>query len=992
MANNVRFLRGGCRCYIEALVRHLQNRYSVSTKYRTHWSGYLLALLIMAGALGVRLLIAPVEAGLQYITFFPAVTLSVLLSGFRIGLFATILGALLATCIFTPPYYALSWATLEKSFWSNLVFIFDGTVVSLAIDAMHRYRLLMSAKLNQALDVSSAVESNNRHLRQILEHLPINLILLDRQGNVAEVNQTTLQRIGRDRDAVIGKAFVDLSCWTYDPRIHGKIQLALQLVRQGLNQRFDVAMGVGGRMLPVDFQLEPVYAENGEITGYLAAGVDISARKQAEIILLRHKTCIDTAHDGFWITDMDGYILDVNQSYAYMSGYTEVELVGMHISAVEANEDAADIKAHLAKILAQGHDTFETRHRRKDGHVYDVEVSVNFNGETRELFAFFRDITERKQNLAKLRIAAVTFDSPDGIMVTDTTGIILQVNRAFQEITGYSAEEVIGKRPSLLGSGRHDKTFYKEMWTQLQTTGYWSGEIWDRRKNGQIYPKCLTITAVKDDRGTVSEYVATFGDITERKRVEEEIRNLAFYDDLTKLPNRRLLQDRIEHALLAAARNGQYGALLFLDMDKFKLLNDTLGHHHGDIMLVEVANRLKFSVREADSVARIGGDEFVLLLEKVGESINEASQKAALVAEKIRAALAVPYHILNHVHHSTPSIGVRLFGADDSSVEDLLKHADAAMYEAKNGGRNQVRFFDPDLQKVLESRAAMEADLRRALDAGQLQLYYQPQCDVERRVIGVEALIRWLHPERGLIPPLEFIPIAEESSLILDIGCWVLNTACRQLAEWQKQPSMRHLQVAINVSAHQFNTHDFIKSVQTAISAHGVDATALKLELTETVIVNDVEAVKAKMLVLKALGVKLSLDDFGTGYSSLAYLKQLPLDQLKIDRSFVRDIATDPSDEVMVKAIIDMANNFHLQVIAEGVETGEQLNFLKLHGCEAFQGYLFGRPVPASDLNFMVEGVTSDDRKIISYVVMANEAITGPTKWLGAECREGNLK
>ena len=954
MAKHTRIAKGKFHSQIDALMQRMDDWYARSIEKNSLWRSCFLTLSIMAAALAVRLLIAPVEAGLQYVTFFPAVTLSVVFFGFRAGLIATGLGTLMATGIFTEPYYELSWLTLTNSLWPNLVFIFDGMVVCLAIDAMHRYRQTMVFKLNQVAAASFNTEIHNRHLLQILNNMPINVVLLDQRYHIAEINQMTLLSIGLQYDSVLGTPFLDLPCLSYDRAVRDRMELALSLASRGLSQRFDLEVSAGGRILPVDFQVSPVYDDNGEISGYLATGMDITARKQAELSLLQNKIYIDTAHDGFWLIDLNGKILNANNSYAAMSGYTLQELLGMHISDLEAIESTAEVQAHVAKILTQGYDTFETRHRRKDGSLYDVEVSVNFNREAQQLFAFFRDITERKQNQSRLRIAAVTFDSPEGIMVTDTSGTILQVNRAFQEITGFSPEEVIGKQPSILSSGRHDNAFYKELWAQLQAMGYWSGEIWDRRKNGQIYPKWLSITAVKNECAMDSEYVAIFSDISERKRAEEEIRNLAFYDDLTKLPNRRLLQDRIEHALAASVRNGQYGAVLFLDMDKFKLLNDTFGHHFGDIMLIEVANRLKFAIREADSVARIGGDEFVVLLEKLGESVSDASHKAAMVAEKIRAALAVPYHIHDYVHHSTPSIGVRLFGEADLTVEDLLKHADAAMYEAKSGGRNQVRFYDPELQKVLETRISLEADLRKALESGQFQLYYQPQCNVEQRIIGVEALIRWLHPERGLIPPADFIPIAEETSMILDIGQWVLTTACRQLGEWQRQSAMQHLHMSVNVSAHQFKIHDFVKSVKAAILAHAIDPTALKLELTESVIVNDVDEVKAKMLALKALGVQLALDDFGTGYSSLAYLKQLPLDQLKIDKSFVRDIASDPGDEAMVKAIIDMAGNFNLQVIAEGVESLEQLDYLKQYGCDTFQGYLFGRPVPASDLSRQV--------------------------------------
>lgn len=458
-----------------------------------------------------------------------------------------------------------------------------------------------------------------------------------------------------------------------------------------------------------------------------------------------------------------------------------------------------------------------------------------------------------------------------------------------------------------------------------------------------------------DESGKALRSVGAVQDITERKLAEEEIRNLAFYDALTGLPNRRLLLDRFRLAQSLTARSRHYGAVMFLDMDKFKTLNDTLGHDYGDLMLVEVARRLQSCVREADTVARLGGDEFVVLLEVVDGLSSEASQNVALIAEKIRAELTVPYQLGSYEYHGSTSIGVSLYRGDEEPVDVLLKQADLAMYQAKNSGRNAVRFFDPKMQQAVDAHASLEADLRRAVPDEQLRLYYQIQVDNNRHVLGVEALVRWVHPVRGLVSPEQFIPVAEESALILDIGGWVFETACRQLAVWRGNELTRHLSIAVNVSAQQFKLPDFVDRVAAVLRTFDVEASQLKLELTESVVLSDVVDVAAKMHALKALGVKLSLDDFGTGYSSLSYLKQLPLDQLKIDKSFVRDIATDPNDAVMVQTIIDMAQNFRLSVIAEGVETEDQLDFLKRHGCMAYQGYLFGKPMPIGDVEKSLE-------------------------------------
>ncbi len=446
--------------------------------------------------------------------------------------------------------------------------------------------------------------------------------------------------------------------------------------------------------------------------------------------------------------------------------------------------------------------------------------------------------------------------------------------------------------------------------------------------------------------GSIQQVVVNFDDISPRKQAEAKIHHLAFFDPLTSLPNRRLLVDRLQAALAASGRSGCYGAVLVIDLDRFKTINDVLGHGVGDQMLIEVASRIQSCVRESDTVARLGGDEFVVILSDLDTEMGAASQKTALVAEKVRAALGRSYLLEGSDHHSSPSIGVALFLGGDESPELLLRQADMAMYKAKDAGRNTVRFFSAAMQLAVESHAALEADLRHAVPGGQLYLHYQIQVDAEQRTIGAEALVRWIHPLRGTVSPLHFIHIAEESSLIVDIGCWVLDTACAQLARWKNDPELDHLTLAVNVSAQQFRQPDFVFMLAATMGRHGFEPSRLKLELTESVVLADVDDVVMKMAVLRTLGVTLSMDDFGTGYSSLAYLKRLPLDQIKIDQSFVDGITTDPTDAVMVKTIIDLARNFKLHVIAEGVETQAQLAFLKQHGCGAFQGFLFSKPVP----------------------------------------------
>lgn len=561
---------------------------------------------------------------------------------------------------------------------------------------------------------------------------------------------------------------------------------------------------------------------------------------------------------------------------------------------------------------------------------------------------------QRKQAENELKIAATAFESQTGLIVTNASNIILRVNQAFTKITGYSALEAVGESPRFLHSGRQDEAFYQEMWESVDAKGTWEGEIWNRRKNGEIYPQHLTISTVRNDAAIITNYVATITDITQSKAASDEIKSLAFYDPLTKLPNRRLLLDRLTHASAASVRSKRIGALLFLDLDHFKTLNDSLGHDVGDLLLQQVAARLVSCIRETDTVARIGGDEFVLLLEDLGEHVIAAAARTETVAEKILFALGQPFQLGMHLCYSTPSIGATLFGDQLLSVDELLKQADIAMYEAKNSGRNMLRFFDPKMQETIDSRVFLEYELRNAIEQEQFQLHYQIQVDANGLGLGAEALIRWLHPERGMIFPFHFIPQAEETGLILPIGQWVLDQACAQLKSWEQHELTRHLTLSVNVSAKQLHQPGFVAQVQSSVMRHAINPSLLNLELTESMLLENVDGMITSMKLLQILGIRFELDDFGTGYSSLQYLKKLPLHRVKIDQSFVRDIAIDSSDRALVHTIITMAHSLDLEVIAEGVETEDQRQFLKDNGCNHYQGYLFSKPLPLDQFEAML--------------------------------------
>ena len=561
--------------------------------------------------------------------------------------------------------------------------------------------------------------------------------------------------------------------------------------------------------------------------------------------------------------------------------------------------------------------------------------------------AFDQSLAWLEQCDAALRIAATAFGSQQAMLVTDANKRILQVNQAFSTITGYSAAEAWGQNPSMLKSGRQDRAFYAAMWERIVLQGTWAGEIWNRRKSGEEYPQWITITAVLDASGRVTHYVGTFADHSAHYAADELIQSLAYQDLLTGLPNRLLLTDRLTQTMAACSRHQRIGAMLMLDLDDFKTLNDTHGHFQGDLLLVQVAERLRDNVREGDTVARLGGDEFAVILEELSEDAADAAREAQAIGEKIRLAISEVYQLGKHAYHCTSSVGVTLFGGGAfETVDGPLRRADMAMYQAKAVGRNSLRFFDPQMQAEAASRTEMLADLREALQGGQFLLHYQPQVASGRGLVGAEALVRWQHPRRGLVSPGDFIGLAEETGLILPLGLWVLETACKQLACWSTQADMAHLTVAVNVSARQFHQTEFVAQVLSVLAATGANPNQLKLELTESLLIADVEDVIGKMRDLKRLGVRLSLDDFGTGYSSLTYLKRLPLDQIKIDQSFVRELLTDPNDAAMAHTIVTLGHNLQMEVIAEGVESAEQHDVLSAMGCDVFQGYYFGRPGP----------------------------------------------
>ena len=570
--------------------------------------------------------------------------------------------------------------------------------------------------------------------------------------------------------------------------------------------------------------------------------------------------------------------------------------------------------------------------------------------------------SKRHLNLAHKVIEA----SLDGIIITDTDGVIEAINPSFSTLTGYTAEEVIGQKPGMLRSGRHDKEFYDQMWESITSKGHWQGEVWNRRKNGDIFPEWLTITRIQDMEGGAIKYAGIFSDITERKKAEERIRNLAYFDVLTGLPNRRLFNDRLSMAINSARRHHQRLAILFLDLDLFKRINDTLGHSVGDRVLEEMSNRLKICMREADTVSRMGGDEFTILMSEI-QDVEDAARLARRIVESIRE----PFLVEDRELFVTTSIGISVFPEDGDSPEVLVKNADIAMYRAKDLGRNSYQLYTPQMNAKSFERLAMENELRKALERDEFLLNYQVKMNLDTGgIAGAEALVRWRHPDLGLVPPADFIPLAEDTGLIVPLGEWVLRAACVQNKLWQDR-GLPPIRMAVNISPHQFNQADLVGRVRQVLSETGLDPKYLELEVTESVLMEHMDIAAHMLNELRAMGVVTSIDDFGTGYSSLAYLKRIPIDALKIDASFMHDLTTDDSDAEIVSAIISLAHNLRLKVVAEGVETEDQIAFLRSHGCDEIQGYLVSRPVSAEnfeslfaqDLLFQPPGIRTAPKK-----------------------------
>ena len=638
------------------------------------------------------------------------------------------------------------------------------------------------------------------------------------------------------------------------------------------------------------------------------------------------------------LADAELRIAYVNPFGCEALGASPEELVGTHADLLERFRDgAAETSAHYESAH------YETVYHTRDGRTLELEVTasrVTYDGDA-YCCAIARDISQRKRAEWELRLSAKVFDNAaEGMVVTNEKNRIVAVNDAFCRITGYSREEVIGGDPAMLASGRQDGVYYAGMWAKLREEGHWSGEIWNKRKSGEVYPEWLSIQVVRNEAGEAVNYIAAFSDITEKRAQEERIRHLAQYDFLTDLPNRFLLRDRLERAMLSADRHGTKVGLLFVDLDRFKNINDSLGHGVGDRLLRAVGERLLETVRASDTVSRQGGDEFVILVNDL-----DSTDAAGSVARKVLSAMTVPFPVDGHELEISPSIGIAVYPDDGKTIDVLLKCADMAMYAAKEAGRANHQYFTPELNKRASERMWLESNLRHALADNELELHFQPQFAVDgRRLVGAEGLLRWRRRDGTMVPPGQFIPVAEDTGLIQPIGDWVLGEACRRAAELIARG--HPILIAINLSAVQLRRPGLADRVAFWLDAYKVPARCLELEVTESILMDDSDAVTGTFARLREMGVALAIDDFGTGYSSLSYLKRFRVDKLKIDRSFVTSLTDGSDGGVIAEAIIGMARSLRMQTLAEGVETEEQFGGLARLGCDQIQGYLLGRPMP----------------------------------------------
>lgn len=798
-------------------------------------------------------------------------------------------------------------------------------------------------------------EEAERYYRQVIDSAIDGFFAIDAQRRFVEVNDRLCELFGYPRDEWLGRTPLDFI--TAESR--AELIRQMQRIDTSDRRRYQlVAQRKDGSTFPILLNNSTHRNAEGEVTGSFGFITDLTpilAAQQAVAESERElRGILDDLQDTYYRTDQSGVIVRASRSVEQLLGYTVEEVLGRRLADLYCSE--TDRESFLALMQANGGHVVggESRLRHKDGRELWVLTTAHFihdaAGKVIGVEGTTRDNTRQRQAEQQLRLAAKVFESSgEAIMITDPRGVIVSVNQAFTAITGHAATDVVGRNASLLASGRHEAAFFGEMWRVLRQAGYWQGEVWNRRRNGEIFPEWLGISSVRDDRGELVNYIGIFTDISERKAVEAKIEHLAHHDTLTGLPNRLLLKDRMEQAIVHAERNGRRVALLFVDLDRFKAVNDSYGHPVGDILLRDAALRLQSCVRESDTISRHGGDEFLVVLADLHDS-----RIPAQIAAKIMSVLSQPFHIEGHEAGISASVGIAVYPDDGADFDVLLKRADTAMYHAKEAGRNAFRFHTQPMNVAARERLDLHQRLREALGRDEFELYYQPVVELAGgKVVGGEALLRWRVPGEGVLGAGQFIAAAEHDGLIVPLGDWVLHRACRELAHWQAA-GRKKLSLSVNVSPIQFRRGDVVDTLRRALAATGADPAGLEIEFGEAVLAEGSEAVRDCLAQLKALGMRLSIDDYGSGTSSLPAIKRFGIDALKIDRAFVGGLLTQPDSAAIVRAAIGLAAELGLRAQAEGVESGAMATVLRDMGCVLAQGFELGRPLPAAEFRQLI--------------------------------------
>ena len=805
----------------------------------------------------------------------------------------------------------------------------------------------MYAELGQSVAQRERADERVRLQSAALESAANAIIITDSRGTIQWVNPAFTQLTGYSVKDVIGQNPSILKSDQQNESFYRnlwKTILAGKVWSGGITNRKK-----DGQLYLEEMTIAPVLSLNGEITNFIAIKQDVTERKRVEAALRQSedqfRDLAENIPEVFFVLGLNPVLTTyVSPAYDLIWGRSRQALYEDPAAWTEAihQKDRERVKDMFSHCLQGNNLDIEYRVVRPDGSIRDIHARafpvLSPEGEPSRIVGLAEDVTERVEAEERLRLwSRVLEQSGEGIFVCDPHERILLVNAAFEKLTGFSADEAIGKTPRILQSGRQDHAFYAELWRNVAETGAWCGEMWNRRKSGELYVEWLSIGAVRDPKGALTHYVGIFSDITIRKQAEDRLVHLAHYDALTDLPNRILLLDRLNELIKSAQRNKSKVAVIFIDLDRFKEVNDSLGHDAGDLLLQTLAKRLSSAVRDQDTVARMGGDEFIVLIQGLHDV-----KDVPMLAQKLLSRLVESVTLNGYELTVTASMGISLYPDDATNGPELIRSADAAMYQAKDAGRNAYRFYTSDLNLRALEMLSMENSLRRAIERKEFVLHYQPQVDIKSgSVVGAEALIRWNHPDLGLVMPGKFIPIAEERGLIVPIGGWVIEEAARQAAIWNN--SGISMPIAVNVSAVQFRQKDFVEELVKSVRTHGITPDWLELELTEGIIMRDAESTIKVLQELHAVGFQLSIDDFGTGYSSLSYLRRFPIDRIKIDQSFIRAARHDEGAAGIVTAIIALARSLKLKVIAEGVETGEQLEILRAQGCDEAQGFLFSR-------------------------------------------------